>query len=73
MIIIRDKIFSAQKILNTNLSGIGFQRGRKYDTDLDRLGRMNTSQRELHKVGDLGREMRKLNSELNSGVKYGKI
>ena len=41
------------KILNTNISGIGFQRGRKYDTDLDRLGRMKTAQSELRKTGEL--------------------
>lgn len=41
------------KILNTNIGGIGFQRGRKYDTDLDRLGRMETSHSELRKTGEL--------------------
>lgn len=40
------------KILNTNM-GLGFQRGRKYDTDLDRLGRMKTAQSELRKTGEL--------------------
>ena len=40
----RIKRFSATKILNTNSAG--FIRGRKYDTDLDRLGRSST-QREL--------------------------
>lgn len=59
------KRFSATKILNTNAPG--FIRGRKYDTDLDRLGRMETSQRELHKVGELNSEMRKMNKELNNG------
>ena len=46
---------------------IGFTKGRKYDTDLDRLGRMETAQRELAKVGDLGKEMRKLQGELRRG------
>ena len=41
------------KILNTNIPGIGFQRGRKYDTDLDRLGRMKTAQSELRRTGEL--------------------
>lgn len=59
------KRFSATKILNTNM-GLGFIRGRKYDTDLDRLGRMDTS-RELSQVGELNREMRKLGKELNEG------
>ena len=36
------------KILNTNM-GLGFQRGRKYDTDMDRLGRIDTAQGELRK------------------------
>lgn len=63
----RIKRFSQTKILNTNNPALGFKRGRKYDTDLDRLGRMETSQRELARIGDLGREMRKLNQELNRG------
>lgn len=63
----RIKRFSQTKILNTNNPVLGFKRGRKYDTDLDRLGRMETSQRELARIGDLGREMRKLNQELNRG------
>lgn len=61
------KRFSQTKILNTNVTSLGFIRGRKYDTDLDRLGRMNTSHRELSKIGDLRTEARKLNSELNKG------
>lgn len=63
----RIKRFSQTKILNTNNPALGFKKGRKYDTDLDRLGRMETSQRELARIGDLGREMRKLNQELNRG------
>ena len=66
MIILRNKNYS--KILNTNLSGIGFQRGRNYDQALDRLGRMNTSQRELARVGDLRRETRKMSAELKKGL-----
>lgn len=65
MIII--KRFSQTKILNTNNPALGFTKGRKYDTDLDRLGRMETAQRELAKVGDLGKEMRKLQGELRRG------
>lgn len=64
---IKIKRFSQTKILNTN-STIGFTRGRKYDTDLDRLGRMKTSQRELHRLGDLRSEIRKLNNELKGGM-----
>lgn len=65
MIILRKKYFSGTKILNTNAPG--FIRGRKYDTDLDRLGRMETSHRELAEPGQLGKEMRKLGKELNQG------
>jgi hypothetical protein len=63
--IIKRKIFSGTKILNTNAPG--FIKGRKYDTDLDRLGRMETSQRELHKTRDLNSEIREMNKELNNG------
>lgn len=59
------KRFSATKVLNTNSPG--FIRGRKYDTDFDRLGRSST-QRELANSGrELQEEMRKLNTELNNG------
>lgn len=61
------KRFSQTKILNTNNPALGFTRGRKYDTDMDRLGRMETAQRELARVGDLGKEMRKLQGELRRG------
>lgn len=67
MIIKRSKSFSGTRILNTNAPQLGFKKGRKYDTDLDRLGRMKTSQRELSKLSDLRSEARKLNSELHSG------
>lgn len=69
MIILRRKNFSSTKILNTNASSLGFTRGRKYDMDLDRLGRMNTSHRELSRVGDLKKEQRRLSSELNRGIR----
>lgn len=48
------KRFSATKVLNTNAPG--FIKGRKYDTDLDRLSR-GTTTRELHE------ELDKLNLE----------
>lgn len=54
------------KILGTSGS-TGFIRGRNYDQDLGRLGRMETAQRELHRVGDLGREIRQMGKELNQG------
>ena len=65
MIVLR-KQFSGTKILNTN-GAPGFIKGRKYDTDLDRLGRMDTSQRELQRTGLLNQEMKKLGNELNQG------
>ena len=65
MIILRKKLYSGTHILNTNAPG--FIKGRKYDTDLDRLGRMETSHRELGKLDTLSNEMRKLNGELNNG------
>lgn len=55
------------RILNTNM-GLGFQRGRKYDTDLDRLGRMETSHGELRKTRELNlqAEMRKLKKTMRT-------
>ena len=58
----------SQKILNTNSPG--FIRGRKYDTDLDRLGRMETSHRELSRIGDLRKEQRKLSLEVSRGIRW---
>lgn len=54
------------KILNTRQSSLGFDRTRKYDTDLDRLGRVKTAQGELGKTGQLRDEMRKLSQELKN-------
>lgn len=57
---------ASNKILNTNM-GLGFKRGRKYDTDLDRLGRLDTAQRELSKgMGTFQEEMRKLSQDLKN-------
>lgn len=58
----RVKRFSS-KVLNTKM-GLGFNKHRKYDTDLDRLGRMETAQSELRKTGSLNDEMRKVKNEL---------
>ena len=54
------------QILNTNM-GLGFQRGRKYDTDMDRLGRMKTAQFELRKTRELNLqgELKKLKKTMN--------
>lgn len=54
------------KILNTRMGNLGFDKNRKYDTDLDRLGRIKTAQGELNRPGLLGKEMRKLNQELKN-------
>lgn len=66
MIVLRKKSFSGTKILNTNAAS-GFIKGRKYDTDLDRLGRIDTAQGELKKTRDLNSEIRRMNKELNDG------
>jgi hypothetical protein len=55
--------FSATKIMNTKL-GLGFDRNRKYDTDLDRLGRINTGMGEMRKTAQLGSELNKVRKEL---------
>lgn len=65
------KRFSQTKILNTNNPLLGFSRNRNYDMDLSRLGKMNTSQRELQMVGELNREIRKMNKELNTNNRGG--
>lgn len=60
------KRFSATKVLDTS-SSVGFVKGRKYDTDFDRLGR-STTQRELSKdVGKLN-----FSSELREAKKKAK-
>lgn len=63
------KRFSATKVLDTRNS-VGFISGRKYDTDLDRLGR-NSTQRELSKEinnldlsSELKKEKQKTSKEL---------
>lgn len=58
----RIKRFSSL-VLNTKM-GLGFDKHRKYDTDLDRLGRMETAQSELRKTGTLNQELRKAKKEL---------
>lgn len=65
---LRLKRFSSL-VLNTNAPSLGFKRGRKYDTDLDRLGRMKTSSRELSKVGELNSELRNVRKELRNTKK----
>ena len=71
--IYRLKRFSAvrksagNKILNTGGSKLlGFDRSRKYDMDMNRLGRMGSAQRELSKPNELNREIRKLSKELHN-------
>lgn len=65
------KRFSA--IINTNASSLGFNRHRKYDMDLNRLGRMKTSQRELHRTDDIREEQRKMQGELNRGLGWNNL
>lgn len=69
MIIRRRKFFSSYKTLNTGAaSSLGFIKGRNYDMDFNRLGRLKTT-RELSQVGDLRKEQRKLTSEITRGIK----
>ena len=68
MITIKRRIFSAGDILSTNETTTGlFNNKRRYDQDMKRLGRLKTT-RELHRVGDLGREIRKMKQTLNKGI-----
>ena len=64
--IIKRRLFSGPKVLNTR-GAVGFINDRNYDEDFNRLGRMTTSQRELHRIGDLSSEIREMNKELNNG------
>jgi hypothetical protein len=59
----------SQRILGTNGS-FGFIRGRKYDMDLDRLGRMETAHRELSKTDDIRKEQREMRLELSRGLRW---
>lgn len=59
------KRFSQTKTLDT--SAPGFRRGRKYDQDFNRLGRLETQREMGTGPGELNREMRKLQTELNEG------
>lgn len=70
MIILRNKLSS--EILSTRGTA-GFDKNRKYDENLGRLGMMDTSQRELSKIGDLSKENRKLSKEISSGLKQSEI
>ena len=59
----------SQRILGTS-GAFGFIRGRKYDEDLDRLGRMETSHRELSKTDDIRKEQRKMRLQLSRGLRW---
>lgn len=41
--------------------------------DLNRLGRMKTSQRELHRTDDIRAELREMQSELNRGLGWNNL
>jgi hypothetical protein len=62
-IIYRIKRFSSS-ILNTRITGIGFQNKRKYDQDMDRLQKGDTL-RELNSPNVYNKEIAKLKKELN--------
>lgn len=61
----------SQRILGTN-GAFGFKKGRKYDEDLDRLGRMNTSHRELSKSlsKELRDEQREMRLQISRGIRW---
>ena len=59
----------SQKILNTT-NTLGFNRRRNYDMDLDRLGRMKTSHRELSKTDDIREEQMEMRRELSRGLRW---
>lgn len=59
----------SQKILNTTNTP-GFNRRRSYDMDLDRLGRMETSHRELSKTDDIRKEQMEMRRELSRGLRW---
>ena len=59
----------SQKILNTTDTP-GFNRRRSYDMDLDRLGRMETSHRELSKTDDIRKEQMEMRRELSRGLRW---
>lgn len=64
----RIKRFSKDKILGTSESSLGFKKGRKYDMDLNRLGKIKTSQDQLSNPNTLNNEIRKLGKELNEVI-----
>ena len=55
------------KVVNTRI-GLGFDKHRKYDTDLDRLGRMGSAQRELQDLRPVRDELRKMRNILNGRI-----
>lgn len=59
----------SQKILNTTNTP-GFSRRRNYDEDLDRLGRMETSHRELSRTDDIRKEQMEMRRELSRGLRW---
>lgn len=64
---------AGRKILNTRERSLGFDSNRSYDMDLSRLGRMNTSQRELSKPNLLRDEIRNMSKELTNYRSNGNI
>ena len=64
---------AGRKILNTRERSLGFDSDRSYDMDLSRLGRMNTSQRELSKPNLLRDEIRNMSKELTNYRSNGNI
>lgn len=68
------KRFSATKVLNTS-SAPGFVKGRKYDTDFDRLQRGSTSRELSSQVGKLNysEELREAKKKAKKELRLGNI
>lgn len=67
----RVKRFS-QNLIGLQGGTLGIRRNkdgstRKYDTDMDRFGRLRSAQSELRQIGSLDKELRKAQKELRNG------
>jgi hypothetical protein len=66
MIVYINKHYSANQLIGTS-GNAGFIRDRKYDMDMNRLSRYETRRELGSGVGNLGKEIREMNKELNQG------
>ena len=66
MIVYINKYYSTNQLIGTT-GNAGFIRNRRYDMDMNRLGRYETKRELGSGVGNLRREIREMNKELNQG------